>query len=160
MATRAEIFRRTGAPAEPAVGEAWTSGPDAYRLRPLPAEDVYFYVKKIDNSRVVREGDPDARKRAWQAGAKGLAVAGLLILLLIPKALGMVAGYQIHQLAATHERLAAEKAAIEVEDARLRSPDRLEQLARQMHLVNPDPRQVVVLNSVKADSALAMNVGR
>jgi hypothetical protein len=161
MATRAAFFNRTETPAAPAGGGGGLgSGPDAYRLRPLPSEDVYFYVKKIDNSRLVREADPAARRRAWQDGLKGLAAAGLLILLLMPKALGVVAGYEINQLTASHKKMAAEKTAIELQEAQLRSPDRLEQLARQMHLVNPDPRRVVVLNTAKTDSALAMIVPR
>ena len=37
---------------------------DDYKLRALPNEDVYFYFKKIDNARVVREADPTARARS------------------------------------------------------------------------------------------------
>ena len=44
-----------------------------------------------------------------------------------------------------------------LEEARLLSPDRLEQLARELQLVNPDPKRVLTLNP-KADSALALNV--
>lgn len=159
MATQASHFKKTEAPVESAGRDQWASEQDAYRLRPLPAEDVYFFIKKIDNGRVVREADPAARKRAWKAGLKGFAAASVMILFLAPRALDMVTGYRIHMLAREHERLVNDKAVIELQEAQLRSPDRLEQLARELHLVNPDPKRVVVLNA-KTDSALAMNVNR
>ena len=159
MATRAIFFKRADQPVA-VGGETWTSGPDSFKLRPLPSEDVYFFTKKIDNSRVVREADPAAHRRALQAGVKGMAVVVVLILLLMPRALEMVAGYRIHALAADHARLANQKAALSLEEAKLESPQRLQQLAGQLRLVNPDPKHVVMLNSAKTDSALAMNVGR
>jgi hypothetical protein len=158
MATVAAYFRRTAAQAiAPATSGEWSQPVDTFRLRPLPSEDVYFFSKKIDNSRVVREADPVARRKAWKAGIKGFAAAALLILLLMPKALGMVAGYQVHLLAREHDKLINEKAVLELEEAKLLSPDRLEQLARELKLVNPDPKRVLTLNP-KADSALALNV--
>jgi cell division protein FtsL len=158
MATVAAYLKRTGAQlAAPAASGEWVQPSDGFQLRPLPSEDVYFYSKKIDNSRVVREADPAARRKAWKAGVKGFAAAGLLILLLMPKALGMVAGYQVHLLAREHDKLVNERAVLELEEARLVSPGRLEQLARDLKLVNPDPKRVVVLNP-KAESALALNV--
>jgi len=68
MATRAAFFnfKRTGQPATPAApagGGTWTRGPNQFYLRPLPAEDVYFFTKKIDNERLAREADPAARRR-------------------------------------------------------------------------------------------------
>ncbi len=160
MATRAAFLKRADQPAVPVGGETWTSGRDAFQLRPLPSEDVYLYIKKIDNSRLVREADPAAFRRAVQAGAKGAGIAALLILLVMPRALEVVAGYRIHALAADHARLVNETAVVDLEEARLRSPDRLHQLARSLRLVNPDPKSVVVLNSAKNESALAMNVTR
>ncbi len=160
MATVAAYFKRTGAQAfAPATSGEWVQPVDTFRLRPLPSEDVYFFSKKIDNSRVVREADPAARRKAWKAGVKGFAAAGLLILLLMPKALGLVAGYQVHLLAREHDRMVTEKSVLALEEARLLSPERLEQLARELKLVNPDPKRVVVLNP-KAEGALAWNVAK
>jgi cell division protein FtsL len=160
MATVAAYFKRAGVQSmAPVRGGEWIEPVDNYQLRPLPSEDVYFFLKKIDNSRIVREADPVARKRAWKAGAKGAAAAALLILLLMPKALGMMAGYQVHTLAQDHERLLNERSVLSLEEARLVSPERLEQLARELKLVNPDPRRVLVLNP-KAEGALALNVSK
>ena len=35
--------------------------------RLCPNDDIYFYSKKIDNSRVVRQADPAARGECWSA---------------------------------------------------------------------------------------------
>ncbi len=158
MATVAAYWKKAGAAAmAPARSGEWIEPVNDYRLRPLPSENVYFFVKKIDNSRIVREVDPIARRKAWKAGMKGFAAAALLILLLMPKALGMMAGYQVHALAAQHEKLLNERSVLELEEARLVSPERLEQLARELKLVNPDPKRVLVLDP-NSEGALALNV--
>jgi hypothetical protein len=47
---------------------------DPYALRGLPNDDVFFYSKKIDNSRLVRQADPGASDECWSAvGAGALA---------------------------------------------------------------------------------------
>ena len=37
----------------------------------LPNDDIYFYSKKIDNSRLVRQADPGARGECWSRGGSG-----------------------------------------------------------------------------------------
>ena len=39
---------------------------DRYEVPAFPNEDVYLYVKHIDNSRVLREADPAARAICWR----------------------------------------------------------------------------------------------
>ena len=69
MATLPAFFKRTEAPAEPhAAGSRdrdhrLRAERDPFQLRALPQEDVFFYCKKIDNSRLVREADPQAARR-------------------------------------------------------------------------------------------------
>jgi cell division protein FtsL len=159
MATLAAIFER------PVVAEAeneWTpqphwSEPDLYRLRPLPCEDVYLYSKKIDNSRLVRESDPASNRRCVRAVSLSLVAAIAVILLMLPNGLGIAASYQISALDREHDRLVNQKTALEVDEARLLSPERLDRLARQLRMVDPDQAHVVFLGT-KSDTALAMNV--
>jgi len=130
---------------------------DPFHLRPLPNEDVYFYRKQIDNSRLVRQADPRARARAWKWMFVASACLFLLIALCSPGIHGILAGYRIEDLKLEQERLLAERAALEVEEARLLSPERLEELARIQEFIDPEPGQVVYLNP-KADGSLALNV--
>ena len=49
---------------------------DPFCLRALPHDDVFFYCKKIDNSRLVREHDERAHGACWSA-IGGAAVIGV-----------------------------------------------------------------------------------
>jgi cell division protein FtsL len=159
MATLAAMFKRSAVAARD-LGACWTERqPDAYTLRPLPCEDVYFYSKRIDNSRVVRQADPLASRRCLRAVSMPLAAAIAIILLMLPDALTVIAGYQVHSLERERQELMNQKALLEVEEARLVTPERLQQLARDLRLEDPDPTHVVFLTT-KGDTALALNVSR
>jgi hypothetical protein len=118
---------------------------DPYRLRELPNEDIYFYRKLIDNSRVVRVADPASRARAWKFLGMALLAAAALIGLLLPSAYHLLSSYQISALQDEHHRLMEEKLRLEIREAELLSPQRLEELARQQGFVAPAPAQTVHL---------------
>jgi hypothetical protein len=125
-------------------------------LRALPHEDVFFYCKKIDNSRLVRDTDPQARGACWGAiGAACLAVA-LLTGVLAPSVASTLAGYKMEALRAEERRLLDERRTLELQEAALLSPGRLEKLARNQNLVTPQSGQVVRLDSNKPESSVAM----
>ena len=159
MATLAAIFRRpeVSAVAAEAPHVSWDRESDPFQLRPLPSEDVYFYCKKVDNSRVVREADPSARRKCWRAASMSFAAALFVMILMLPDALGMIAGYQIHSLEREHERLVQDRARLELEEAALLSPQRLQEMARDLRLVDPDSAHVVYLNPNGSGGALALN---
>lgn len=129
--------------------------PDGYKLRALPNEDVYFFVKKIDNSRVVREVDAGSRSKSWKFLMGAAASAVLLVGMLLPSAYGLMAGYQLHHLQAENQKLVNERATLDLEEARLVSPERLQILAKEK-FVDPTPEQTIYLTP-KNDSSLAMN---
>ncbi len=60
-------------------------GMERRRLRPIPNESIYLFVKSIDNSRVVRQA---IRRRAGacQVHRQQFGVALLLVSLLLPHA--------------------------------------------------------------------------
>jgi hypothetical protein len=160
MATQATSYDRFEAAAELEVGARQRprkEKADPYRLRPLPNESIYFYRKTIDNSRVVRQADPQARSRCWRWIATATAGTMFLFALLWPNVCGLLAGYQIESLKTEQQRLLAERAELEVAEARLLSPERLERMAQTQEFIDPAPEQVVFLQP-KADGALALNV--
>jgi hypothetical protein len=159
MATLATIFSRftspaTDAAAAPAVRQRPAADP--FRLRPIPNEDLFFFVKTIDNTRVVREFDPVAPQRCWNMIGAGSAAAVLFIGLLLPGAYRMLAGYQIEALRLEQQVLMNERASLELQEAKLVSPARLEELARIQEFVDPAPGHVIYLNS--QEGSLALNV--
>jgi hypothetical protein len=158
MATLANIFNRfteAGSMADAAPHAAQRSTADAFKLRALPNEDVYFFVKRIDNSRVVREADPGARRKSWKFLGGASAAAVFLVGMLLPSAYGLMAGYQLHHLQAENQKLINERATLELEEARLVSPERLQILAKDK-FVEPAQGQTIYL-APKNDSSLAMN---
>ncbi|MDX2153805.1 MAG: hypothetical protein SFV54_23890 [Bryobacteraceae bacterium] len=146
------IGRRTKAEAD-----AMPVDEDQYILRALPNEDVFLFAKPIDNSQVVRQHDPEARRTAVRSILVACSVSMFLILLLLPNAYGLLAGYQIERLRAENEALMANYKALEIEEAKLITPQRLEELAKMQQLVDPAPGSVVYLEP-KAEGSVAMNV--
>jgi hypothetical protein len=130
---------------------------DIYRLRQLPNEDVYFHRKAIDNSRVERQVDPEGRAQCWWLIAATCLTTLLLIAGLWPQVHGVLAGYQIESLKQEQQRLVADRAALQLQEETLLSPERLEELARMQEFIDPAPGQVVYLNP-KPDGSLALNV--
>ncbi|NVM57772.1 MAG: cell division protein FtsL [Desulfobacterales bacterium] len=54
-------------------------------------------------------------------------------------------GYEIAEARQEHQRLTAVHDELRIEEARLRSPERVGRIARERGLVMPDPGQVVVM---------------
>jgi hypothetical protein len=157
MATLPAFLRRTE-DARGAAGRtpaAVRAEKDPFRLRSLPLEEVFFYCKKIDNSRLVREADPKAKESCWSA----IGVAGVALLffvgVLAPNLGHILAGYRLEGLRAEERRLMDDRRSLEVREAQLLSPLQLEQLAARHNLTTPQPGQVVHLNG-SGNGALAM----
>ena len=129
---------------------------DDFKLRSLPNEDVYFFVKRIDNSRVVRQADPGARAKSWKVLGASCVSAAMLIGMLLPSAYGLLASYQLHTLQAENQRLITERGKLELAEAKLVSPERLAKLAVDQEFEDPKSENVVYLTP-KNDSSLALN---
>src|SRR5579884_2484281 len=136
MATLADVWSRMFAQGMERASEVVRGGDASTRLRPFANEDILFYVKRIDNSRVVRAADPAARGRCWKLIGSVVGAVVLLIGVLLPSAYGLMAGYQIQSLRREGQRLAAEQATLELREAQLLSPQRMEDLARQQQFVD------------------------
>jgi hypothetical protein len=158
MATMAAFFRRTDASAyaegtpRPVPVRAERN---PFELRALPQEDVFFYCKKIDNSRLEREHDPKAHGACWSAIGGAALVLALLTGVLAPSVASTLAGYKLEALRAEERHLLDEKRTLELQEAELVSPGRLEKLAAKQQLVTPLNGQVFRLDG-KPDGAVAM----
>ncbi len=132
---------------------------DPFRLRALPNEDVYFFVKRIDNSRVLKQKDPRAARECWSAIGAFAVLAVLLAGALAPTVWGTFAGYQVQALKQERQRLIDERSTLEVQEAALLSPSRLEKLAKAQRLLQPAPGQVIHLDP-HSDGSMAMNLAK
>ena len=154
MATLPAFFRKTSETGLPALSPIKPER-DPFQLRALPQEDVFFHCKKIDNSRLVREPDPQARGACWSAIGAACFLLAVLTSVLVPSVASTLAGYRLQALRVEERQLLDEKRTLELDEAQLLSPQRLEKLAQGQNLVAPFPGQVVRLNA-KGDSAVAM----
>lgn len=132
-------FTVTDAP--PAV---WTRT-ESPRLRPIANEDVYLFVKRIDNSAVVRAADPVARRARSRTVATGFVAAMLVIAGLLPAAYNTMAGFTLQDLRQEQAKLKQQEAQLDLAQAKLVSYERLEKLAKSLKMVQPDPTQVQIL---------------
>ncbi|MBV8549892.1 MAG: hypothetical protein JOY54_01235 [Acidobacteriaceae bacterium] len=129
------------ADAPPAV---WTRT-ESPRLRPIANEDVYLFVKRIDNSTVVRAADPVARTARSRSMITGFIAAMLVIAGLVPTAYNTTAGFTVQHLREEQARLRVEKAKLDASEAKLVSMDRMQQLAKALKMSEPTPLQVETL---------------
>jgi cell division protein FtsL len=161
MATLPAFLRKNEAPAGPAQApETHTRAPrlraerDPYALRALPHEDILLFCKKIDNSRLVREPDPQARGTCWSVIGAACLVLVIITTASAPYVGSTIAGYKLESLRLEERRLLEERRNLDLQEAELLSPERLNQLAQDKHLVPPASNQVVRLDG--KDGAVAM----
>jgi hypothetical protein len=112
--------------------------------------EIYF-AKNIDNSRLVKVEDPHRNREMKQFG---IALACLFLLVFTYawqhfKAIEY--GYRIESAKRELINLTEMSHALQLEEASLRDPERIDVLARSMGLVPPQPGQVIRMDSPNAD---------
>lgn len=127
---------------------------DPFALRALPHEDILLFCKKIDNSRLVREPDPQARGTCWSVIGAACVVLLIVTSASAPYVASTIAGYKLEALRLEERRLLDERRTLDLQEAELLSQDRLNQLAHDKHLVPPSSNQVIRLDG--KDGAFAM----
>jgi hypothetical protein len=129
------------------------------RLRNLPADNIYFYSKRIDNSRLVREADPKTRTDCWSTIATACVLAALIGGAVSPRIGGILSGYQMEKLKTEQRELTDRRRVLQIQEAQMVSPARLDELANGQRLTIPGPGQEMHLQP-KDSPSLAMNVVR
>ena len=114
--------------------------------------EIYF-ARQIDNSRLVKVEDP---RRGREMKQFGIALCCLFVLVMTYawqhyKAIEY--GYQIELLKSQRNSMAEMNRVLRLEEASLRSPDRIDRLARQYGLRSPDAGQVIRMDATSADSS-------
>jgi hypothetical protein len=161
MATLPAFLRKSDVPLTPApIQENITRTARArverhpFQLRALPHDDVYMYIKKIDNTRLVREADPRARGACWSAIGAACVLLVLLTGAFAPTAMTTLAGYKLEALHAEELRLIDEGRNLDLQEAELLSPARLDRLAEQNNLKKPSNNQVIHLDKPAGEMAM------
>ena len=128
---------------------------DAFRLRKFPNEDVHLFVKRIDNSRVVRDSDPRSRRKCWNMIGSACAVAVFLTGLFLPSVQGLMAGYSIEALRQEKQRLERERTALDFAETKLLTIEHLQKLAEQQKFVETSVPQRFIYLDGRPEGTLA-----
>jgi cell division protein FtsL len=123
------------------------------RQRPcwIGTPEIYF-PKAIDNSRLVKIEDP---KRSREMRQFGIALSCLFLLVMTYtwqhfKAIEY--GYKVESLRSQRDGLLEMNRALRLEEASLRSPDRIDKLAREYGMQPPRAGQVIRMDSALPDA--------
>lgn len=113
--------------------------------------EIYF-PKPIDNSRLVKIEDP---KRSREMRQFGIALTCLFMLVMTYtwqhfKAIEY--GYKVESLRSQRDGLLEMNRALRLEEASLRSPDRIDKLAREYGMQPPRAGQVMRMDSALPDA--------
>jgi hypothetical protein len=138
-----------------APAAVWTRT-EAQRLRPLANEDVYLFVKRIDNGSVVRVADPAALRARNNTMATGFVSAMLVIAGLVPTAYNIMSGFTLQHLRVEQARLQEERARLDITEAKLLAPDHLRALAKSLKMAEPRPQQIQTLEGASRSDKTAV----
>jgi cell division protein FtsL len=114
--------------------------------------EIYF-AKPIDNSRLVKVEDP---KRSREMRQFGVALGCLFLLVMTYTWQHFKAveyGYKVESMKAQRDGLLEENRALHLEGASLRSPDRIDKLARDFGMQPPHAGQIIRMDSAAADTS-------
>jgi cell division protein FtsL len=113
----------------------------------------FFFVKHIDNSRLVKAADP-VRAREMRVFAAAVAVLFSLIMVYgLQHFYAIESSYRVESEKQMLNQLREENRQLRLSEAELTQPSRIDQMARQLGLAEPQPGQVIHPNAAPSDSA-------
>jgi cell division protein FtsL len=112
------------------------------RARRGPTPEVFF-TKHIDNSRIVKADDPE-RRREMRSFTAVMSVLFLLVMVYVWQHFSAIEiGYHVEAQKQQVGQLQEENRQLRLSEAQLNNPGRIDRVARQLGLNEPQPGQVV-----------------
>jgi cell division protein FtsL len=103
----------------------------------------YFTVKRIDNSRLIRQMTPQQWREFGRPALLGILLAGFMLIYAALHFQSLAVRYQLEELKAARAEATALNQQLKLEAASLRAPMRIDLLARsRLGLTVPVPGQV------------------
>ena len=132
------------------------AGPAAERRSFWTGTPEIYFSKAIDNSRLVKVEDPRRNREMKQFGT-ALACLFLLVFTYAWQHFKAIEyGYKVETLRMQRDGLLEMNRALRLEEASLRSPDRIDRLAREFGMQPPQAGQVIRMDSTLPDSSTAV----
>jgi cell division protein FtsL len=140
---------QAGAAARVECGEArrpafWTGTPEIY------------FQKAIDNSRLVKVEDPRREREMRRFAAAMIALFVVVMLYALQHFSAIEYGYRIAALQNQRDGLLEMNQTLQLEEASLRDPERIDVLARRMGLQSPQAGQVQQLDVALPENGTAV----
>ena len=112
------------------------------RARRGPTPEVFF-TKHIDNSRIVKADDPE-RRREMRTFTAVMSVLFVLVMVYVWQHFSAIEiGYHVEAQKQQVEQLREQNRQLRLSEAQLTDPGRIDRVARQLGLNEPQPGQVV-----------------
>ena len=113
----------------------------------------FYFVKHFDNSRLVKASDP-VRVREMRVFSAAVAVLFSLIMVYgLQHFSAIESSYRVESEKQTLEQLREQNRQLRLSEAELTQPGRIDQMARQFGLAEPQPGQVVYPDARPASGA-------
>jgi cell division protein FtsL len=113
------------------------------RRKKSSAMTEFHTVKRIDNSRIVRHVEPAKMRRLYRTAALGTVIATFFMLYIYQHFRCIDLSFQLEDVKARQSEAASLNSSLKLEIAGLRSPMRIDVIARrQLGLTEPLPTQV------------------
>jgi cell division protein FtsL len=107
----------------------------------------FYFAKRIDNSRLVKAPDP-VRMRQMRVFSAAIAVLFSLIMVYgLQHFYAIESGYSVESEKQMRDQLREENRQLRLSEAQLTQPGRIDSMARQLGLAEPQPGQVVHPNA-------------
>jgi len=118
-------------------------------------------VKRIDNSRLVRNVEPEKMRNLWRSVALGGMFAAFCLLYVFQHFRCIDLSFQVEALKAQEAKASALNSELKLEIAGLRNPMRIDVIARrQLGLTQPLPTQVEEYEAPAGAEVAAARYGR
>ena len=114
--------------------------------------EIYF-VKAIDNSRLVKVEDPRRARELRQFGIALTCLFALVMTYAFQHFKAIEYGYKIEALKSQRDGLVEENRALSLDEASLRSPERIDRIARELGLQSPQAGQVIRMDSAVPEAS-------
>ncbi|HEX4020861.1 MAG TPA: cell division protein FtsL [Acidobacteriaceae bacterium] len=112
------------------------------RARRGPTPEAFF-DKRLDNSRLVKADDPQRKRDMRNFAIAATVFFALLMTYALQHFRSVEFGYQVEAQKQQLEHLHEQNRQLNLTEARLSQPERMDKLARQMGLATPQPGQFV-----------------
>ena len=107
----------------------------------------FFFVKHLDNSRLVKTPDPVRTRHMRLFSAAVTVLFSLVMFYGLQHFYAIEGGYRVELEKQALDQLREENRQLRLSEAQLTEPDRIDRMARELGLMEPQPGQVIHPNS-------------